>query len=314
MTVIITASATAFFMICFLFVALTSKQETIEDKVKKLTAQREPLEEKQTAKNGIRPLIAKLGRLTPRKMTAKLDRELQQSGMQISGGEFFIFQGFLITLLFLISLAIAPKNPLALVLPFLGLLIPRLYLKRALATKIKRFENQLGDTLLILANSLKAGFSLLQAMDMASKEMPDPISSEFKITLKEMTYGESTETALIHLTERVGSKDLDLLVTAVIIQRQIGGNLAEVLLNIHDTIQERVRIQGEIKSLTAQGRLSGYLIAFLPFGVGLILSAIQPDYLKTLFESAIGMYLIIGGIISQLIGFLLIRKIVNIKV
>jgi tight adherence protein B len=142
--------------------------------------------------------------------------------------------------------------------------------------KLRQFNNQLADVLLTLANSLKAGFSLFQAMEMASQEMPDPISSEIRATLKEMTFGESTETALMNLAQRVPSRDLDLMVTAILIQRQIGGNLAEILLGIHDTIQGRLRMQGELKSLTAQGRLSGYIIGSLPLFIALIIGTMNP--------------------------------------
>lgn len=148
---------------------------------------------------------------------------------------------------------------------------------------------------------------------MVSQEMPNPISGEFKITLREMTYGTSTETALSNLAERVGSDDLDLLVTAVLIQRQVGGNLAEVLVNIHSTIADRIRIQQEIKTLTAQGRMSGYVIGALPFGIAGILSVINPSYLKLLFTTSLGLALLATGLISQFIGFLIIRKIIAVE-
>ncbi len=184
----------------------------------------------------------------------------------------------------------------------------------AQSKKTQRFNNQLSDVLLVLANSLKAGFSLFQAMEMASQEMPDPIALELKLTLKEMTYGESTESSLLNLTRRIKSKDLELMVAAILIQRQIGGNLAEILLGIHETIQERLALMGEVRSLTAQGRLSGYIIAFVPFGIGIIVSILQPEYLAVLFTSKIGLTLVIAGLFLQLLGFMAINKIVKIKV
>jgi len=192
--------------------------------------------------------------------------------------------------------------------------IPRLWLKSAQKKKRSQFNNQLADALLVLANSLRAGFSLLQAMEMVSQEMPNPISGEFHLALREMTYGTATETALIHLSERVGSDVLDLLVTAMLIQRQAGGNLAEVLLNIHATIQDRLRIQQEIKTLTAQGKMSGYVIAALPFGIAAVLSVSNPSYLSVLFTNPIGWAMLAGGLISQFIGFLIIRKIITIEI
>jgi len=184
----------------------------------------------------------------------------------------------------------------------------------AQSKKTRNFNNQLSDVLLVIANSLKAGFSLFQAMEMASQEMPDPIASELKITLKEITYGESTESAFLNLTRRIRSKDLELMVTAILIQRQIGGNLAEILLGIHETIQERLTLMGEVRSLTAQGRISGYVIAFVPFAIGIIVSVLQPDYLNVLFSNRIGISFVIAGLFLQLLGFMTINKIVKIKV
>lgn len=148
---------------------------------------------------------------------------------------------------------------------------------------------------------------------MAAQEMPDPLSSEIKITLKEMAYGESTENALLNLSQRVESKDLELMVTAILIQRQIGGNLAEILINIHDTIQERLQIQGEIKTLTAQGRLSGYIIGALPILIGLVITMMQPSFMMPLFQDPLGIVLLCCGAVLEIIGFIAIRKIVNIK-
>lgn len=309
---IILSSSAAFLMIYFFVLTIFSKEEKLEDKIKRFTAYKN-CNTKDEKKN-IRHLITLLARLTPKKWRQKLDKDLQRSGIPLNGGEFLILQTFLFIVFLLATLTFAPKNKTALILPIFGLILPRLYILKAKSKKLRQFNNQLADTLLILANSLRAGFSLLQAMEMASQEMPDPISTEFKITLKEMTYGESTETALNYLADRVGSRDLDLVVTAILIQRQIGGNLAEVLLNIHETIQERLRIEAEVKSLTAQGRLSGYIIAFLPFGLGAILSILQPDYFSVLLKTPIGISLIVSGIISQIVGFIFIKKIVNIKV
>jgi len=165
-----------------------------------------------------------------------------------------------------------------------------------------------------MSNAIRSGFSFLQAMDMASREMSAPLSVEWGSALKEMQLGVSTEQALENLTTRVGSMDLELMVTAIIIQRQVGGNLSEVLSNIHNTIQGRLRIQKEIRTLTAQGRISGYLIAGLPFFIALMLLFINPSYLELLISKPLGWEMIGGGLISQTIGFVIIRKIVNIKV
>lgn len=311
LNIAVLAGAAGFLIMYFLVMAAASGKETIEERIKRLTAEKKP--EQPKGKHSWKKTVALLARFTPQKWAKQLDVELLHSGINLTGGEFIILQIFLLVLLTLMALMLTPLNSIFILLPLLGLILPRLYLTNSQNVKTRQFNNQLADVLLILANSLKAGFSLLQAMEMASQEMPAPMSTEIKTTLKEMTYGESTESALLNFAKRIKSRDLDLMVTAILIQRQIGGNLAVILLNIHETIQERLRIQAEIKTLTAQGRLSGYIVAFIPFGMALIISIMQPDYLGELFQSQVGIILIISGITSQLIGFLVIHKIVNIK-
>lgn len=296
--------------------AIKPQRESLDDKIKRLTSQKIPTISKTTIKKkqSLKGFFGLLSKLTPEKWSKQLDIELHRSGIPISGGEYIIMQLFLLVFFTLVALPLSSVNILVVFLPLLGLILPRFYITNAQNKKSQKFNNQLPDVLLVLGNSLKAGFSLFQAMEMAAQEMPDPISTELKTTLKEMTYGASTESALQNLSERIKSKDMDLMVTAILIQRQIGGNLSEILMGIHETINERIKIQGEIKSLTAQGRLSGYIIGFVPFGIALAVTAIQPDYLKVFFNSTLGIALISMGLCSQFIGFLLIRKIVDIKV
>ncbi len=292
---------------------LARREETLEVKLQRFTALRSPVTI-ETEKRDLKCLLARLGRLAPRRWSEGLDIELIRGNIPIKGGEFLVLQGFLIILFFFIGIALTQKAYGGTLFSVLGCLLPRLWLKSAQKKKRRQFNNQLADALLVLANSLRAGFSLLQAMEMVSQEMPNPISGEFQLTLREMTYGTATETALIHLSDRVGSDVLDLLVTAMLIQRQAGGNLAEVLLNIHATIQNRLRIKQEIKTLTAQGRMSGYIIAALPFGIVAVLSVLNPGYLSILFTNRIGWAMLAGGLISQFIGFIIIRKIISIEV
>jgi len=207
------------------------------------------------------------------------------------------------------------RNP---VLAWLGIvagyLIPRIAVKRAKLKRLKKFNEQIGDALIVMSNSLRAGFSFIQAMEMVAKEMPPPISDEFSRTLREMNLGTPTEEALNGISNRIESDDLDLVMTAVMIQRQVGGNLAEVLDSISHTIRERIKIKGEIKTLTAQGRISGMVVGFLPIAIGLILAVINPAYIGKLFNTSIGLGLLFAGGTSQLIGIALIKKTVEIKI
>lgn len=307
----IVVSLMGFIFIYSLLMAARSKKESVEDRIKRLSAQKESGVVRQRI--SWKEYLSRLSKYTPQKWTEKIDRELHASGIALTGGEFIILQLFLVVLLFLVALALLQVNLAVILLPLLSLILPQLYISHMRNKKIRQFNNQLADVLLTLANSLKGGFSLFQAMELASQEMPEPISSELRITLKEMTYGQSTETALLNFNKRVESKDLDLMITAILIQRQIGGNLAEILLNIHETIQQRLRIQGEVKTLTAQGRLSGYIIGALPILIGLAITLMQPDYLSVLFNTTLGLALIAFGITMQIIGFIVIRRIINIK-
>jgi len=190
---------------------------------------------------------------------------------------------------------------------------PIIILKGKIRQRIKEISNQLGDTIILIANSLRAGYSFLQAIETVAEEMPDPIRKEFRILLKEMNLGISTEQALLNLVNRVPSRDLDLVVTAVLIQRQIGGNLSEILDNISTTIRQRVKLKGEIKTLTAQGRMSGWIIALLPVALGMILYAMNKEYIQLLFTNSLGQMMLLLAVVMELIGVIIIRGIVNIE-
>jgi tight adherence protein B len=195
-----------------------------------------------------------------------------------------------------------------------GFTVPLLVLKLKVGRRVKAFTNQLGDSLVLIANALRTGYSFLQAIEMVSREMPKPISEEFDRVLREMNLGVGTEAAMNNLAKRVNSDDLDLVVTAVLIQRQVGGNLAEVLDNISNTIRDRIKIKSQIRTLTAQGRISGLIVSLLPLGTGLMIYVVNPEYIKLLFSSPLGNALLAVGVISQVIGMLFIRKIVNIEI
>ena len=309
---ILIPSLAAFLTVYLMFMSIKSREESLEEKLKRFTAWRTPAAVRDERRD-LRALLAELGRLTPRRWAERLDRELVRGGIPVRGGEFLIIMSLMVASFFILGLIVFRHPFGAVALASFGVLGPYFWLQTKQKNKHRQFNGQLADALLIMANSLKSGFGLLQAMEMVSQEMPNPIAEEFRITLREMTYGTATESALQHMTKRVGSADLDLVVTAILIQRQVGGNLSEILLNIHATIQDRLRIQQEIKTLTAQGRISGYIIAALPFAIAAILLVINPDYLKLLVSDPLGWAMLAGGLTLQLIGFLIIRKIINIE-
>ena len=194
-----------------------------------------------------------------------------------------------------------------------GWLIPGIILSSKTKRRIKNLNDQLCDAIVLISNSLKAGYSFFQAIDIVSKEMEGPVSEEFTQLLKEINLGLPTEVALESLAKRVDSDDLELVLTAVLIQRQVGGNLAEVLDNISSTIRERIRIKGEVRTVTAQGRMSGLIISILPPALGLIIYLIDPEHMSLLFTTGIGIAILVFSIFSELLGIYFISKIARIE-
>jgi tight adherence protein B len=166
---------------------------------------------------------------------------------------------------------------------FVGLRVPRFYVRTMAKRRMQAFDGQLSDTLNLWVNALRSGYSVLQSMEAIATELPAPVSVEFERVVQEVRLGLSVEQALANMYRRVPSEDLDLIITAVNIQREVGGNLAEVLDTISFTIRERVRIKGEIRTLTAQGRVSGWIISLLPIALGFILYLINPEYVSQLW-------------------------------
>jgi tight adherence protein B len=196
------------------------------------------------------------------------------------------------------------------VLPLAGLILgfffPKFFVKMKQRQRLKAFNNQLGDGITLMANGLRAGYSLLQAMDAVGREMPLPMSLEFSRVVREIGLGVDNERAFNNLLRRVPSDDLDLMITAISVQQEVGGNLAEILEIIGFVIRERVRIKGEIQVLTAQGQLSGYVISFLPIALGLILYAMNPEYIGRMFRSCEARGLTADQACSQPCGWIMI--------
>jgi len=199
----------------------------------------------------------------------------------------------------------------------IGFLAPILYLKRQQGKRLVKFDNQLADMLNLMVNGLRAGYSIMQAMEAVSKELPAPISDEFRRVVQEMQIGIPMDVALENLTRRIPSKDLDLLVTAINVQREVGGNLAEILDTISHTIRERVRVKGEVRILVSQVMMSGRFLAIMPLGVIVIMYFINREYMMRFFNPATRMYgipaLIIGAFLIM-IGYFLMQKIASIEV
>ena len=196
----------------------------------------------------------------------------------------------------------------------LGFIAPRLFLKWRQTRRLNAFNDQLGDAITLLANSLRSGYSLLQSMEMVGRELSPPMSEEFQRVTREIGLGLSNEEALDNLLRRINSDDLDMMITAINIHHEVGGNLSEILDTIGHTIRERVRIKGEIRTLTAMARYSGYMVSVLPVAVAGLLFVMNPDYMSQLWEDPCGVRLMVASAIGMVLGWVIIRRVVDIKV
>jgi len=247
------------------------------------------------------------------KLSDSFKTELQTAGVMMRLEEFatlWILVSFLPSGIIAITTANAP---LALLFAFAGIILPPFYVKKQKKKRVAAFENQLSDALVIMCNCLRSSLSLSQAFENVASEMSEPISKEFSRAITEIKYGSSLEKALNSMSERIGSGDFMLAVTAINIQRQVGGNLSEILRNISETIQSRIKLKGEIKVLTATGRVSGIIIGCLPIAIGLMIFILNPDYMLDFIATRAGKIMLLIGVIMEFIGFLVIRKIITIK-
>jgi tight adherence protein B len=258
---------------------------------------------------------------------SNLARELARADLALKPSEFLVIRltamfGIPLGMFLLSGIAPILGSPIAWIAGFvLGFWLPRFWLNRRKAGRLKAFNSNLADTIMLLANSLRAGSSFLQGVEMIVRETRPPVSTEFARVIREVNLGLPLDDALANLSRRVRSDDLDLMTTAIAIHHTVGGNLAEILDTIAFTIRERVRIMGEIRVLTAQQRMSGYVVGFLPIALVVLLSVIAPTFMAPmlqkppeLFGLPAGLFILGLGGIMMLIGFILIRRIVDIEV
>lgn len=245
-------------------------------------------------------------------VSSRLEVLLLRADWRWKPAEFLIAQAVTAGGGLLLGLLVAPG--FSWLLAVLGWAVMPVLLRRSATRQQRLLTTQLPDALAMVANALRSGYSFLQAMDVVSREMPPPISREFALVLKEARVNIPIEEALLHMVERTQSQDMDLVVTAVLIQRQVGGNLSEVLDKIGGTVKERIRLQGEIRTLTSQGRMSGMVVALLPVVLALAMQAISPGFLSPLFTHPVGRLLLVMGVLSQAVGIVVIRRMINMEV
>ena len=258
------------------------------------------------------PAADRVGRGDAKKGKPSVTEQLQRADLKLRPSEYFMIQLGSAVVVGLIGYW--RWGLIFLGLAILGYLIPGFYVKYRVNQRLKKFNGQLGDTLTLLSNALKAGYSFAQAIDTVAKNAVAPIGDEFGRAVREMNLGGSPDEALSNITKRIASADFDLVATAYSIHRTVGGNLAEILDNIAYTIRERVRIKGEIQTLTAQARASGTIITALPILLAAFMFFVTPTYFHPMFSNIIGWILIAVGAFMIFIGNLIIRRIVAIEV
>lgn len=254
----------------------------------------------------------KFGYLLPKKNWFEL--KAQQANLPVTGQEYMMLVGgsalFIFVLMAIATLQLS--EPLLFAVGWV--IFASLYVQFKANRRMKQFTNQLGDAIAMMSNAIKSGFTFQQAMDIVAKEIKGPISEEFVRALNEIQLGVTLEEALEGICQRVKDDDFEMVAMSVVIQRQVGGNLSQILDTVGETIRDRIKLRGEIKSLTAEGVISGWTIALLPVIVGAFCNAANPDYFKGMLDTDFGKYLGIACLVSEIIGGLVIRWIINVKI
>lgn len=298
-------------------ISISSERSMVEQRLKTYLDEGKPIVEKPEDRAVLTEWLNK--RVERSSFGDRIARELARADLKLKVAEYFalhVIAAFAGALLLTFLGGFQDLRITPLIGAALGLLVPRFYVKRQQGLRLRRFNEQLSDMLNLMVNGLRAGYSTMQAMEAVSKEMPPPMNEEFRRVVQEMQLGIPMETALNNLLRRIPSDDLDFVITAINVQREVGGNLSEILDIISFTIRERVRIKGEIRVMTAQVRASGTLLALIPAGLALMLWLINKEYLLSFFDNGpICGWSAIGVIVIMIIsGYFAMMKIADIEV
>lgn len=247
------------------------------------------------------------------KLPAGIEKDLKTSGIKADPKEFAVIW-LMVTIFPPILLLMAGGSILVAVgVTVAGAVFPPLFVKQSKKSRMEKFQNQLAEALLIFGNTIRAGLTFERALAKVAEGLPSPISEELKQTSHEMEVGSSIEAAMEALADRMQNEDLRLVTSAVVIQIRVGGNLADILDNISGTIKDRITIKRNIKTLTAQGRMSALVIGGLPFVLFGVVSMITPGYMDPMFETSVGHTLLIVAGVMEIIGFMIMAKMTDIK-
>ncbi len=302
--------------VLLLFVGLSRARRTSDELIEQRLDRyaRVEVEEEQTQKkrrsamDGLEGVVAKRG------FAAAIQTDLARADLKLRVAEFILLTFISTLAFFLVGDLLFDTPVMGAAFGIAGFFVPRLYVNARKRRRLNAFNDQLSDTITLLANSLRSGFSIVQSMDTVANQLPDPIAAEFRRVTQEIGLGLHYEEALNNMLRRVPSEDLDLMITAVNIQGRVGGNLAEILDTIGFTIRERVRIKGEIRVLTAQQMISGYVLTGLPVLLGLMVYLINRQYIARMFTDPCGWIMLGTSALMIITGYWIIRRIVNIEV
>ena len=295
-------------------VAVTSERSLVEERLGRYLEEERPDQEAASGRSVVTDWLNR--RVASSSRGDRIARELARADLKFKVAEYYalVFISAVVTAL----LAwLIQQHPASLIIGgIIGLFIPRFYVKRQQTVRLNKFSDQLSDMLNLMVNGLRAGYSTMQALEAVSRELPTPISDEFRRVVQEMQIGIPMEKALENLLRRIPSEDLDFVVTAMNVQREVGGNLSEILDTISFTIRERVRIKGEIRVMTAQVRTSATVLSLIPVFLTVALWFVSPEYIGSFFARGplcgwLAVVTIVGMIVS---GYLVMMKIADIEV
>jgi Flp pilus assembly protein TadB len=259
-------------------------------------------------------LINTLTRILPHKnYLNKIRKKLVQANVLIKPEEFFCISVLTGALVSVIIYILIQQMLIALFGFVFGFFIPHFFVDILKKNRAKRLNAQLPEALNIISNGIRAGYSFTQSIAAASKELLPPISDEFQKVIRDNSLGKDMEEALLSMSERTEDEDMDMFITALIIQRQVGGNLSEILDTISSTIRNRIKIKGEIRTLTSQGKFSAWIISIVPICIAIAIMVLNPTYISLLLTNTVGNIMLIMAVLMEIIGIILLKKVVTIN-
>jgi tight adherence protein B len=296
-------------------VAVTSERSLVEERLGRyLEDEKQQEVEKAAGRNAATEWLNR--RVASSSMGDRVSRELARADLKFKVAEYFALVFISTFVTGLLAYIIQPFIPSILIGAVIGFFLPRFYVKRQQTVRLNKFNDQLADMLNLMVNGLRAGYSTMQALEAVSRELPTPISDEFHRVVQEMQIGIPMDKSLENLLRRIPSDDLDFVITAINVQREVGGNLSEILDTISFTIRERVRIKGEIRVMTASVRTSGAVLSMIPVFLSIALWFVSPDYIGSFFDRGpLCGWLAVGTIVGMIAsGYFVMMKIADIEV